>query len=193
MTVCPILSGWRTSWQRSVPIPPWPECKVARWLKSVPSDRTRSTWRASIPCIKPATSPIGARRCSERAVFDLRFTGYFEDTALGARVLEYGPIGFAEDVRVTHRAVPRRPLNRAHWRILLDDERRLARDYSTFYRRTRGMGFLVTVVVRWLVGSPLKTLVRELPRAGRDPKGYMRLWWLLVRERKDLLAALRDM
>ena len=125
--------------------------------------------------------------------FDLRFTGYFEDTALGARVLEYGPIGFAEDVRVTHRAVPRRPLNRAHWRILLDDERRLARDYSTFYRRTRGMGFLVTVVVRWLVGSPLKTLVRELPRAGRDPKGYMRLWWLLVRERKDLLAALRDM
>jgi GT2 family glycosyltransferase len=125
--------------------------------------------------------------------FDLRFTGYFEDTALGARVLEYGPIGFADDVRVMHRAVPRRPLDRAHWRILLDDERRLARDYSTFYRRTRGIGFLPTVVVRWLLGSPLKTLLCELPRAGRDPRGYVRLWWLLVQERKDLLAALRDM
>ena len=125
--------------------------------------------------------------------FDLRFTGYFEDTALGARVLEYGPIGFADDVLVTHRAVPRRPLDRARWRILLDDERRLARDYSSFYRRTRGVGFLPTVVVRWLVGSPLKTLLRELPRAGRDPKGYMRLWWMLLRERKDLLSALRDM
>ena len=125
--------------------------------------------------------------------FDLRFTGYFEDTALGARVLEYGPIGFADDVRVTHRAVPRRPLDRARWRILLNDERRLARDYSAFYRRTRGLGFLPTVVVRWLLGSPLKTLMRELPRAGRDPKGYVRLWWLLVRERKDLLAALRDL
>jgi glycosyltransferase involved in cell wall biosynthesis len=125
--------------------------------------------------------------------FDLRFTGYFEDTALGARVLAYGPIGFAEDVCVTHRAVPRRPLDRARWRILLNDERRLARDYSDFYRRTRGLGFLPTVVVRWLLGSPLKTLLRELPRAGRDPKGYVRLWWLLVRERKDLLAALRDL
>jgi len=125
--------------------------------------------------------------------FDLRFTGYFEDTALGARVLEYGPIGFAEDVLVTHRAVPRTPLDRARWRILLDDERRLARDYSAFYRRTRGVGFLPTVVVRWLLGSPLKMLVRELPHAGRDPKGYLRLWWLLLRERKDLLAALRDM
>jgi glycosyltransferase involved in cell wall biosynthesis len=125
--------------------------------------------------------------------FDLRFTGYFEDTALGARVLEYGPIGFAHDMRVTHRAVPRTPLDRARWRILLDDERRLARDYSAFYRRTRGVGFLPTVVARWLVGSPLKTLVRELPHAGRDPKGYLRLWWLLLRERKDLLAALHDM
>lgn len=125
--------------------------------------------------------------------FDLRFTGYFEDTALGARVLQYGPIGFADDVIVTHRAVPRRPLDRARWRILLDDERRLARDYSAFYRRTRGLGFLPTVVLRWLVGSPLKTLLRELPRAGHDPKGYVRLWWLLLRERKDLLSALRDM
>jgi GT2 family glycosyltransferase len=125
--------------------------------------------------------------------FDLRFTGYFEDTALGARVLEYGPIGFAEDMLVTHRAVPRTPLDRARWRILLDDERRLARDYSAFYRRTRGVGFLPTVVVRWLLGSPLKMLVRELPHAGHDPKGYLRLWWLLLRERKDLLAALRDM
>lgn len=125
--------------------------------------------------------------------FDLRFTGYFEDTALGARVLEYGPIDFAEDMLVTHRAVPRTPFDRTRWRILLDDERRLARDYSAFYRRTRGVGFLPTVVVRWLLGSPLKTLVRELPHAGRDPKGYLRLWWLLLRERKDLLAALREM
>ena len=124
--------------------------------------------------------------------FDLRFTGYFEDTALGARVLDYGPIGFAPDMLVTHRAVARRPLDRAQWGILLNDERRLARDYSTFYRRTRGVGFLPTVVIRWLVGSPLKTLVHELPRAGRDPGGYVRLWWLLLRERKDLLSALRD-
>lgn len=125
--------------------------------------------------------------------FDLRFTGYFEDTALGARVLEYGPIGFAPDMLVTHRAVPRRPLDRARWGMLLDDERRLARDYGSFYRRTRGLGFLPTVVARWLLGSPIKTLVRELPHAGRDPRGYFRLWWLLLKERKELLAALRDM
>ncbi len=125
--------------------------------------------------------------------FDLRFNGYFEDTALGARVLEYGAIGFSPAALVTHRAVPRRPLDRARWRMLLSDERRLARDYSSFYRRTRGLGFFPTVVVRWLVGSPLKTLVRALPQAGRDPKGYLRLWWTLLRERKDLLAALRDM
>lgn len=141
------------------------------------------------------TCNIAYRRAALQRVggFDLRFTGYFEDTALGARVLEYGPISFAPEMVVTHRAVPRRPLDRARWGILLSDERRLARDYATFYRRTRGVGFLPTVVVRWLVGSPLKTLVHELPHAGRDPRGYVRLWWLLLRERKDLLAALHDM
>jgi len=124
--------------------------------------------------------------------FDLRFTGWFEDTALAARVLEHGPIGFQPDAVVLHQAVPRVRRTRAIWRAILRDERRLAREYRAFYWQTRGPGFLPTVVARWLFGSALKMLLRELQAAPVDLPGYARLTWLLARERVALIAALFD-
>jgi len=124
--------------------------------------------------------------------FDLRFTGWFEDTALAARVVAHGPIGFQPDAVVLHQAVPRVRRTRAIWRAILRDERRLAREYRAFYRRTRGPGFVPTVVARWLFGSTLKTLLRELRAAPADLPGYARLTWLLARERVALIAALFD-
>jgi len=124
--------------------------------------------------------------------FDLRFTGWFEDTALAARVLAHGPIGFQPDAVVLHQAVPRVRRTRAVWRAILRDERRLAREYRAFYRKTRGPGFLPTVVARWLFGSAMKMLVRELQAAPADLPGYARLTWLLARERVSLIAALFD-
>jgi GT2 family glycosyltransferase len=125
--------------------------------------------------------------------FDLQFGGWFEDTALGARVLAHGAIGFEPEAVVVHQAVLRRPFDRARWRSLLKDERRLARKYGWFYRRTRGPGFFPTIIARWLLGSPLKTLVRELPRSQGDPRGYLRLLRALLRERWELVLALWDM
>jgi glycosyltransferase involved in cell wall biosynthesis len=123
--------------------------------------------------------------------FDPRFRGWFEDTALAARVLKHGPIGFQPEAMVIHRATARKPLDRATWRVVLEDERRLAQEYPDFYRRTRGPGFLITVIVRWVLGSPLKTLVRELPLARHDPGGYLHLVWVLARERRELMSAVR--
>ena len=122
--------------------------------------------------------------------FDSGFVRWFEDTALAARVLRLGPIGWQPRAVVMHRALPRRPLDRSGWATLLADERRLATDYPDFYRRYRGPGFVPTVVIRWLLGSPLKTLARDLARAPEDPGGYGRLALLLLRERVALLAAL---
>jgi GT2 family glycosyltransferase len=122
--------------------------------------------------------------------FDPGFQGWFEDTALAARVLEYGPIGFEPGALVTHRAMPRRRLGREHWRVVLADERRLADTYPSFYRRARGPGFLSAVIARWLVGSPLKTLTREWRGILIDPRGYLALARLLLEERRELLAAL---
>jgi hypothetical protein len=105
----------------------------------------------------------------------------------------HGPIGFEPRALVIHQAVPRKRLSRAAWRALLEDERRLAVGYPTFYRRTRGPGFLPAVVLRWLVGSPVKTLLRELPRAGADPRGYLSLAGALMAERWELARALLDL
>ena len=124
--------------------------------------------------------------------FDLGFAGWFEDTALAVRVLAHGPIGFEPHALVTHRAVPRRLVERERWCVLLADERRLARDYHSFYRRWRGPGFLPTVIARWLLGSPAKALLADLPRARSDPGGYVALIRLLLRERWELVRALRD-
>ena len=124
---------------------------------------------------------------------DLRFRGWFEDTSLAARMLMQGPIGFEPHALVTHRAVPRAPLDRLRWRTLLEDEKLLARAYTSFYRRTRGPGFATTVIVRWLLGSPMKTLLWELPRARTQPRAYVALVRLLLRERIELVAALLDM
>lgn len=121
---------------------------------------------------------------------DLRFAGWFEDTALAARVLEHGPLGFAPGAVVTHRAMPRRPRDRRAWGTLLTDERRLARDYPTFYRRVRGPGFPAVVIARWLVGSPLKKLTRELPRAFTQPAAYLALARSLAAEQIELVRAL---
>lgn len=122
--------------------------------------------------------------------FDPRFAGWFEDTDLGARVHDLGPIDFVGDAVVTHRAVMRRPLDRERWALLLQDEKRLAERHPDFYRRVRGPGLLTTVIVRWLVGSPLKALAREMPKGLRDPKGYGRLAGQLLRERVELMRAL---
>ncbi len=89
--------------------------------------------------------------------------------------------------------MPRRAVTRQRWGVLLRDERLLATDYRTYYRRYRGPGFLVTVIARWLLGSPAKTLWRELPRARDDAFAYARLACLLVLERWNLLKALGDL
>ena len=122
--------------------------------------------------------------------FDGRFTRYFEDTALAARVLEDGRIGFAREMVVTHCAVPRRELDTACWLVLLEDEQLLSREYPAFYRRHRGPNFTLTVLARWLIGSPLKTLARELPRAKEDAPAYAALARSLLAERAGFLPAL---
>jgi hypothetical protein len=50
----------------------------------------------------------------------------------------------------------------------------------------------MTVLGRWLLGSPLKTLGRELPGAMKDRRGYLSLVRLLAWERKELVEALMD-
>lgn len=122
--------------------------------------------------------------------FDTGFTGWFEDTALGARVSAHGPIGWEPAARVTHRAVPYVWKDEETWLRLLRDERRLRRCYSHFYRRVRGPSLPMVVVARWLVGSPLKTLARELRRAPDDPAAYLALARGLLRERRALLHVL---
>ncbi|HEX8992587.1 MAG TPA: glycosyltransferase family A protein [Anaerolineales bacterium] len=125
--------------------------------------------------------------------FDLRFRGWFEDSALAARVLRQGRIGFAPDARVVHCAVPRPALSRTQWGILLRDERLLAEAYPAFYRCARGPGFLSSVVARWLVGSPVKALLRNLAAGLDEPPGYGALAYRLLRERWNLLLALYDL
>jgi hypothetical protein len=51
---------------------------------------------------------------------------------------------------------------------------------------------LVTIVVRWVLGSPLKTLLRELQRAVDDPEGFGLLVRSLLEERRTLLRVLLD-
>jgi glycosyltransferase involved in cell wall biosynthesis len=140
------------------------------------------------------TCNIAYRRDALQAVggFDTGFDGWFEDTALGARISARGTIGWNPDMLVTHRAVPRRPFDRPTWRRLIADERRLADGYPAFYRRARGPSVLSAVVVRWLIGSPLKSLWQALPRAADDPMAYGRLAWTLLRERWALVSALRE-
>jgi glycosyltransferase involved in cell wall biosynthesis len=122
--------------------------------------------------------------------FDTAFDGWFEDTALAARVLEDGPIGFARDAVVIHTAVPRRPFNVGVWRRVIADERRLAERYPRFYRRTRGPMVGFAVIGRWLVGSPVKTAAGGRPRRLEEIPAYARLLLTLLRERRDLLRAL---
>jgi GT2 family glycosyltransferase len=122
--------------------------------------------------------------------FDTAFDGWFEDTALAARVLERGPIGFAPDATVVHAAVPRRSFDRATWQRVIADERRLAERYPAFYRRTRGPGVLISVIARWLIGSALKTAIAQRPRTAGDLPAYLRLLRSLLRERWALLVVL---
>ena len=91
---------------------------------------------------------------------------------------------------VTHCAVPRRELDTACWLVLLEDEQLLSREYPAFYRRHRGPNFTLTVLARWLIGSPLKTLARELPRAKEDAPAYAALARSLLAERAGFLPAL---
>ena len=189
-----------------LPDPHWLEALVSAfqrqpWLHGVQGRTEAEAGRVgshAVRVVRPdplyQTCNIAYRRAALEAAegLDLRFTGWFEDTALAARVLAHGPIGFEAAAVVVHRAVPRRSLTRGQWRLLLEDEQRLARAYAPFYRRTRGPDFLSVVIARWLLGSPVKTLVRELPRAGADPGGYLRLARVLLHERRELVAALRD-
>lgn len=140
------------------------------------------------------TCNIAYRReaLEEAGGFDPGFVGWFEDTALGARVLTHGTIGWEPGAHVLHRAVPHRVLDEAAWRQLLCDERLLAMRYPDFYRRTRAPSFLAAVVLRWLFGSPARVLMREFPRMHMNPGAYARLALTLLRERISLLRALRD-
>ena len=124
--------------------------------------------------------------------FDLRFQGWFEDTALGARVRRLGEIGFEPGAVVTHQAVPRRPMDRASWRRLLEDERLLAREYRSFYRCTRGPG-----AVAGGGGTLADRLAAKDPSASfapcrLGPEGFARLAGSLLHERGELLLAIID-
>lgn len=140
------------------------------------------------------TCNIAYRRDAVDAVggFDARFSGWFEDTALGWRVSQHGPIGYAPDALVVHRAMPRRFLDRFVWRRLLSDEKLLATEYRQFYRCIRGPGFLPTVIVRWLIGSPLKTLWLDLRAGVRHPGAFGILVRDLAKERTELVRTLLD-
>ena len=122
--------------------------------------------------------------------FDTRFEAWFEDTALGARVLSHGPIGWEHAALVVHQAVPARPITVDRWRQILADERLLAKQYASFYRRTRAPFSLASIVLRLLLGSPAKTLIKAAPRAQDDPTGYICLAARLLRERLALLVVL---
>ncbi|MGH2447831.1 MAG: glycosyltransferase family 2 protein [Chloroflexota bacterium] len=126
------------------------------------------------------------------AGFDVGFHGWFEDTAFGAKVLVHGPISFAPEALVTHRAMAPSCLGRSDWKTLLSDERRLASSYPSFYRKVRGPNVTTVLLGRWLLGSPLKTLARELPRAPRHPIAYLRLVRRIFAERRALIEAWRD-
>jgi glycosyltransferase involved in cell wall biosynthesis len=124
--------------------------------------------------------------------FDPRFRGWFEDTAAGARALTVGPIGWAGDAVVTHRAMPRIPLTQTRWTDLIHDEYLLYDEYRSFYRRVRGPHPLVVLIFRWLVGSALKQIAAALPRAHEDPQAFQRLLRILAIERIALLRVLFD-
>lgn len=141
------------------------------------------------------TCNIAYRRDALKAVggFDERFARYFEDAALGARIVEHGEVVFEPSALVVHRAMPRTVLDPNAWRLVLSDERLLAVSYPDFYRRARGRGFVSAVMMRWVLGSPLKALCRELPRALDDPASYRNLVLALFQERLELLRVLAEM
>lgn len=124
--------------------------------------------------------------------FDPSFVGWFEDTDLGARVQALGPILYAHNATVTHRAMPRLPLTAERWRALAADERRLAAKNPAFYRRTRGRSARGALTTRWLIGSAVKTLLRALPHGLLHPHEYLHLIEILVRERRELWRVLGE-
>lgn len=138
------------------------------------------------------TCNIAYRRTAIDAAggFDPGFEGWFEDTDLGARVQHLGPIGATDRAVVIHRAMPRVPLTDGAWRRLLADETHLAARQPVFYRRARGRSVRSVMRYRWLIGSPLKTLLRALPRGLRHPHEYARLVRILVVERQALARVL---
>lgn len=124
--------------------------------------------------------------------FDPSFVRWFEDTALAARILQLGPIGWEPRALMMHGAVPRRWLQRCEWQQLIADERRLAQHYRRFYWTTRGPGWILTTIARWLIGSPVKTIMRCRRSLTTEPRSYLHLTLGLVRERITLILALRD-
>ncbi|GAC1334734.1 MAG: hypothetical protein NVSMB22_27270 [Chloroflexota bacterium] len=124
--------------------------------------------------------------------FDETFCRYFEDTAVAARVLRLGPIGWEPRARVIHRAMPRRLFTREDWLQVLADEYRLSRTYPDFYHAYRGTSFATSVVIHWMAGSAVKTLVKNLPMALQTPMLYARLLSQVLVERWNLMCALRD-
>jgi hypothetical protein len=87
-------------------------------------------------------------------------------------------------------AMPRRFYDRATWRRVIADERRLAGRYPRFYRRTRGPAVTANILLRWLAGSFIKTAIAQRPRARADVLPYLQLLAGLLRERWALLGAL---
>jgi glycosyltransferase involved in cell wall biosynthesis len=189
-----------------LPDPAWIEEMVAafqrdRWLlgvqgRTLAQDGPLDAHAVRIERLNPLfqTCNIAYRReAIERAGgFDPDFTGWFEDTDLGARIQGSGPIAFTGSAVVVHQAVPRRTLSRDAWRRLIADECRLAARQPDFYRRVRGPSPAFTVAGRWLIGSPLKRIARAIPRAISEPRGFLALALGLLRERWELAAALLE-
>jgi glycosyltransferase involved in cell wall biosynthesis len=181
--LCRIVSAFRTH-------PDWHGVQGRTEAARGPLDY--HTVMVSAPNLLFETCNMAYRAASLRRSggFDPRFRFWFEDTSLAARVLSHGPIGWEPDAVVVHQAVPPRPMTADRWQAILSDERLLAGQYPSFYRRARAPFPLASIVLRALIGSPMKTLIRTAPRAKEDPRAYGRLTVRLLKDRMALLTAL---
>jgi glycosyltransferase involved in cell wall biosynthesis len=185
-----------------LPDPGWIESLVCRFRRDPglwgAHGRTRAerggvgahSIRVSRPDPLFRTCNIAYRREALERVggFDTEFRRWFEDTALGWRVIgRGGRIGYVPEALVMHRAMPPPSFDDQTWRCLIADEVRLAASFPNLYRRYRGPSVPAVVAGRWLLGSALKAALRDLPAGMADPIGYVRAVTRTARDRAALL------